>query len=277
MKSFSKILSLTLSILLLNPISFVYADDKIEINNYSISSMNGCVYEDDIDFNINLKESAVMRDVDFNFLDNFCLSGALEYDGETYPISLKGDVYHFDGGVNKNNLVLGDFITDNKRFEVVNFRIYRNTDEAYLLEDNKNLKNKSTISLAMKDLQSGEVIFLQSQIDKIIFDELLLISIENLNKLDLDEKSKKIKLTSLYVYKKAKSDSKSSEGNGAATSESSDSFENSKGPSSVSYSELKTIIGDINDLETVTLSNYNIFPNFFANTFSKLLFLLLSF
>ncbi|MDO4773021.1 MAG: hypothetical protein Q4A72_05640 [Bacillota bacterium] len=178
------------------------ADEVQNLGEFSNLSLPGFVYEEMVDFR---KQSTVpieLKNASLKIGEKVILSGDLVYDNKTHPLLLSGDLYPFDAGIYENNLVLGDLKASDDRFEVINFRVYGQTDENDLLPSNQNLLNEATLSLAIKDLESGKVIFIQSRVEKECFDSLFSKSSNFVQELNLDERSKSKKLLELFMYEK---------------------------------------------------------------------------
>jgi hypothetical protein len=236
-----------------------------------IHAMSGYIFDDYIDYRNSSNVDVSMTEVNID-LNDISLSGNLNYEGNIYPIYLDGVVYPFDDGIYKDNLILGEFISNNNRFKVINFKCYGTTKNDKLIYKNKGMVNNSTISLALEDLTTNKVIYLQCQVDKAVFQKLLTVANQYLSSLNLSKENKINKLMDLYKLNKSSSlNVDTSESNekiveGPTVYDSNDGFATTYGAPALSYSTLKRFIDDLNNYGTVTLSNYGIPASFFTTT-----------
>ncbi len=263
-----KLLSIALAfVMMLGMVVPVYADNNLNNEQHEISIMSGDIYEGEISFLNDSNSNVNMTNIRLDLDKELHISGNLEYNGTKQEITIKGDLYPFDSGVHEGNLVLGDLEIDSKEFKVINFRVFGKSRESDLLRKNRNLLNKSTITIAMEDLKTGNKIVLQSEIDKALFDNLLLNSRNYLKSLKLDEDARVKKLMYLYNYDKNINRSKIDvvEVQSEAVAEISSEI-GIKGAPSVEHSELIRFIDDLNNKGKVKLSNYDIPSTFFTKS-----------
>ncbi len=264
------IILLIVSVISLNITVFAYESRELVCKSddydFNIASIEGVVYKEDINLNGESKAEATINNMNLTISDEIYLTGGLMYDGNIHKISLEGNIYPFDGGVHEGNLVLGDLKSADDRFSVINFRVFGKTKDKYLINNNMNLIDKSTISLVMKDLKSDNIIFFQFGIDKSIFEKMLMKSRAYIKYLKLDENSKISKLISLYKYDKNENKSNTEVVDGGEHQKLIEMDLETKGSPAISYHNLKSFIDALNSNGTAKLSDYNIPSTFMTNT-----------
>lgn len=278
LKSLKKITALLIVLIFnLNGISYAFAfENSTDFNNtVEIPIMTGYNFDEYIDFNSEAVSDVTMTDVKINISDKITISGALNYEEEVYSVDFDGDVYPFDNGIHKNNLVLGEFNSSSNRFKVINFKCFGSTRNEYLLYNNKVMENKSSISLALEDINNGKKLYLQCEIENTLFDELLTVANESLSSLNMEEDSKVNKLLTLYQFSKAETASSKNIANnsskedvveGPVIKDSKDGYPAIYGAPALSYTTMKRFVDALNAYGSVKLADYGIPTSFFTTT-----------
>jgi hypothetical protein len=232
--------------------------------------MSGYVFEDGIvNYNVDIKKTALVDEVHLSLGNEFVLNTLLKYNDIEHNLEISGKIYPLFGSIHEENLVIGELLTDNKLFTVENFKVFGDTSKKYLSYDNKYLENQPTITLVLKNTVSGEVIFLQSAIEKDIFNNIMLIAEKNIRELDLEENDILDKMLRLYLnsssYKADENTSEVQVSKEVSSDMKNDHLEPTGAPS-ISRNTLKRFIDDLNRYGTVKLSEYSIPSSFFTST-----------
>lgn len=236
------------------------------VNDFTFENLEGKVFKgnwSEIDtVNLNLKRLKIDQNN-----GKVKTNGELEYNGKLYNLSLSGILYPLTGqGIYSDNLLLGD-MNDTNDFNVLQFRVEKDSKKTALLSTNYMLENQAVLTIVLEDKINNNIIYLQDSIPETIFDSLFLGAKYQLKQDDINESELIEKTMKLSNMKNKTSDSNQQSKIQEISEEELDGDVFSiTSEITVDYYELKRLLSDLKTNETVNLTNYNIPESLFKGS-----------
>lgn len=200
--------------------------------------------------------------------------GDLVYGGDTYDLSLSGSLYPEKGkGVYAGKVVHGD-MQETKDFNILQFRIEKDSSTTGLLKTNRNLfEGQTVLTMVLEDKKSGERIYFQDTIQEREFESLFKGAECLVDKKDLNEDELKRKVAKLsninnksdYSEQIPESMQFETEGIDSEGKITSSSFDSAAVNISVDRAELVRLLKDLKSKGSVSLSDYNVPESLFKD------------
>ncbi|WLR44157.1 hypothetical protein LC087_08795 [Bacillus carboniphilus] len=212
---------------------------------------------------------------------NVTIQGDLWYKNSKYPLNLNGNLYpKISEGAYSKKLVLGE-LSGSKEFNILQFRVEKESRQTALTNQNNNLIGKNVLSLIVEHKETGEKIYIQNEISDQNFQDFFDGALKLISEKDLSENQLKEKIIQLYNmnnksdYSQNISQESTQQLSGVASSSGDLSVsEKSSTQSSTIYVNQKELIRLLDDLKdyssnpdrSVKLSDYDVPESLFKGT-----------